>query len=84
MLQEIITYIIIAVAVVLAVQKMYRKLSVKKKKTPSRAVPKKHTSSVLHNCSDCIAACSLRDAVPAVRKEKKEVCETNVKLVKDE
>lgn len=75
MLQEIITYLIIAIAVSLAVWKMYKKLSGKKKKPKQH---KKTTLSAPHNCSDCIADCSLRDAVPAVRQEKEEICETTV------
>jgi hypothetical protein len=75
MLQEIITYIVIAVAVSIAVWKMYKTLSVKKKKPKQH---KKTTLSAPHNCSDCIADCSLRDAVPIVRQENEEICETTV------
>ncbi len=80
MLQEIITYSIVAVAVVLALWKIFKKLSGKKKKPkPYR----KAKSSAPHNCSVCIAECSLRDAVPAMRKENKELCETTVIENKD-
>ncbi len=80
MLQEIITYIIVAVAVGLALWKMYKKLSGKRKKTKQY---RKAPSSAPHNCSDCIADCSLRNAVPAVRQENEELCETTVKKKKN-
>lgn len=82
MVQEIVTYIIIVIAVSISVWKMYRTVSGNKK-------PKKETNfskvtySPQHNCSDCIAECSLRDAVPALRKENEELCETTVLKITD-
>lgn len=76
MLQEIITYIIVAVAVGLALWKMYKKFSGGKRKKSKQV--RKTITSAPHNCSDCIAECSLRDAVPVVRKENEELCETTV------
>ena len=76
MTQEIITYIIVLVAIVLALWKMYIKLSGKKKK--KKEIKNKNTDTSIHNCSDCIAECSLRDAAPILIKENEELCETTV------
>lgn len=77
MVQEIITYIIIAVSVSIALLKMYKTVagSRRTKKTTNYS---KVTYTPGHNCSDCIAECSLRDAVPALRKENEELCESTV------
>ncbi len=78
MLQEILTYLIILIAVGTALWRIYKTLSVKKKKKVTDF--KKETFTLQHDCSDCAANCSIRDAVPKVKQENAEVCETNVKL----
>lgn len=78
MAQEIITYIIITAAVFLALWKMYIKLWGKKLKVKSKTNFQNVTHAPKHNCSDCIAECSLRDAMPVLRKENEELCETTV------
>jgi large-conductance mechanosensitive channel len=80
MLQEIITYIIVAFAVAFAIWKIYKKLAGKKKK---KVIYKDATYTPQHNCSDCAASCTLRDAVPEIRVENKELCETTVVKTKD-
>lgn len=75
MVQEIITYIIIAVAVCITVWKMYKTLAGRKKKNTDFS---KVTYSPQHNCTDCIAECTLRDALPALRKDNEELCESTV------
>ena len=86
MLQEIITYIIIFTAVLISFYRMHKKLSVKKNNNNNNNNNKEakinyQASSYTpqHNCNDCIADCSIRDAVPAIRKRNEEVCETTVK-----
>lgn len=80
MVQEILTYIIIAVAVAIAVWRIYKKLSRSKKKIK----PDKNLKyAPQHNCSDCIASCSIRDAVPEIRSKNEELCDTTVKPAKD-
>ena len=75
MAQEIITYIIITVAVCITILKMYRTLAGRKKRKKNFS---KVTYSPQHNCSDCIAECTLRDALPVLRKDNEELCETTV------
>lgn len=79
MAQEIITYLIIAAAILIAVQKIYRTLSGKKRK--SRINFSKEKFTMVHNCSDCAADCTLRDAIPQVKQENADICETNIKPI---
>jgi len=59
MIQEIITYIIIGSAVTVAVMKLIKKFSRKKRKKNKDLNDEK--STMQHNCSDCSAECILRD-----------------------
>lgn len=79
MIQELITYLIIAAAVYLALWKMYIKLWGKKKlRVKSKTDYQKVSYAPKHNCSDCIAECALRDALPNLREDNEELCETTV------
>lgn len=72
-LQEIITYILIGSAVTIAILKIKKKLGGKKK---TQKVDYKNKSFIMeHNCSDCSADCMLRDAVPTVIQNNKDLCE---------
>jgi large-conductance mechanosensitive channel len=71
MVQEIITYIIIAVAIAVAIRKLYKTLAMERKK--------KENPVTDHNCSDCIADCKIRDASISVKQEKPELCEKTIK-----
>lgn len=75
MVQEIITYIIVALAVGFAGWKIYIKLAGKRRK--KKFDFKKETFSMEHNCSDCAAECILRDS-PALKKRNAGLCETTV------
>ena len=81
MLQEIITYLIIAIAVIWAVVKMYRRIF-KKPGKPSKINFKKDKISMVHNCTDCAAAdCELRDLPQKVIEKNKDKCnESSVPL----
>jgi len=61
MVQEVLTYMIIGLAAMIAILKMAKKLGIKKKKIkhePSKINPAGiHT----HNCTECSADCQLRD-----------------------
>ena len=61
MLQEIITYIIIAVAVFTALWKIVKKLQNKKKKDLSACIVKK--GSMPADCFNCNAECALRQDI---------------------
>ncbi len=67
MTQEIITYIIIAVAVFYSAVKIYRNFSKKK-------IIKTAEEPVNHHCSDCPAECVLRDASSQTVKDNSELC----------
>ncbi len=67
MLQEIITYMIIGSAVTLAVLKIVKRFS--RKKRGKKATGQNTNSGHVHNCSACSAECQLRD-LPRVVKEK--------------
>lgn len=60
MWQEIITYLIIAGAVIVAVLKSRKKFRKKKRQTVNY---KNAVINTNHNCSDCPAECILRDTV---------------------
>lgn len=72
MLQQIITFIIVAFAVFLAVRKTVKKFSKKKKKT--QVDFKNGKFSMQHNCSDCSAECILRDASTSLTKSHPNLC----------
>ena len=73
MLQEIITYMIIGSAVTLAILKMARKLSGKKRNQKINF--KKESMSTQHDCSDCSAECMLRNAAATIIQKNKNLCE---------
>jgi anaerobic selenocysteine-containing dehydrogenase len=79
MMQEILTYLIIAIAAGTAIWRFYKTLSVKKKKKVTDL--KKEKFTMQHNCSDCAAGCTIRNASPTVKQENEEICETNVKPI---
>jgi hypothetical protein len=77
--QEIITYLIVAIAVGIAIWKTVITLTVKKGKSTATDFTKEDFKMV-HDCNDCVADCSLRNAAPRVKNESAEECATNVKL----
>lgn len=74
MLQEIITYLIVAAAVGFSAYKVFKRFY--KKKAP-KVNFKTEKFTMEHNCSDCSAECVLRDLPKAVIKTKSEECDTN-------
>ena len=75
MLQELITFLIVGLAVVIALRKMYKRFSKKKVKS---ADFKKAKLAESHNCSDCSASgCALRDAPRKIIDKSAELCDTN-------
>ena len=81
MIQQVLTYLIIACAAGLALWKIYNKLSGKKRR--KKIDLKKQTFPMKHNCKECIADCILRDS-PAMKRGNSELCETKVvKKAKD-
>jgi hypothetical protein len=77
MLQEILTYLIIAFAAGTAIWKLYITLSVKKRSKKTDFTKEKFT--LQHDCSDCAADCSIRNAAPRIIQENAKICETNIK-----
>lgn len=74
MVQEIITYIIVGIAVALAISKIFGKL-IKPKRKVKKVDFQKNTISMQHNCSDCSAECMLRNTVkPITDSNSKELC----------
>jgi hypothetical protein len=77
--QEIITYLIVAIAVGLAIWKIVTTLTVKKVKNKETDFSKEDFKMV-HDCNDCVADCSLRNATHTLKVEDAGNCETNLKL----
>lgn len=75
MIQEIITFIIVGAAVVLAISKAIKKMSVKKKSV-KKVDFKKDTIKMQHNCSDCSAECMLRNSIKPVTEDNNELCKS--------
>lgn len=75
MVQEVITYLIIAAAFLFAGWKIYKKF--RKKKPKKQADIKSSKISMQHNCSDCVAECILRDAPSSHIINNAEKCDTN-------
>lgn len=73
MIQEIVTYLIVLVAIYLAIKMMVAKL--RKKKQPAKSKTGQQLLSMGHNCSDCSAECVLRDATTSYIKYNKELCQ---------
>lgn len=76
MIQEIVTYIIVGVAVFYALLKIFQKTGIRKKtvKSVNKVNYKKENFTVQHNCSDCSAECMLRNASKPVIEKNKELC----------
>ena len=72
MLQEIITYLLIGSAVTIAILKIAKKLSGKKKR--QKVNSKKESFPKQHDCSSCSAECMLRDAATPVIKNNQDLC----------
>lgn len=79
MLQEIITYLIVAGALLYAVSKFTKRFW--RKKTQAKKVGfKTGKVSMKQNCSDCAADCMLRDAAKEARGKNADLCrKTEVK-----
>lgn len=78
MVQEIITYLIVAVAVVWAALKIYRRIF-KPAKKAKRIDFKKDKITMEHNCTECAAAdCALRDLPRKIIEKNIEECHDNV------
>lgn len=74
MVQEIITFLIVGVAVALAISKTFKKL-MKPKKKVKKADFQKDMVMMQHNCSDCSAECMLRNTVkPMTETINKDLC----------
>lgn len=74
MLQEIITYIIVATAVIVTGYKFYKRFNRKK---PKAIDFQKASLANPHNCSDCAAQCMLRDLPKRSIAKSSEVCDSN-------
>lgn len=74
MLQEIITYLIVGVAVTVAGIKIAKRFS---KKKPKKINFQKDKISMAHNCSDCSAECELRDLPQKVIASNLDECDSN-------
>lgn len=73
MVQEIITYAIVALAVVFAFRKSVKKFS-RKKRPYAKEVSETNTPNAQHKCSDCTAECILRDTVSPAAKNTDTLC----------
>lgn len=72
MTQEIITYIIIALAFGWAGYKIFRKFN--RKKTTKKSSISKKPNFTLHKCDDCSAECMLRNTVKPIRLNEPDLC----------
>ena len=72
MVQEIVTYIIVAAAVAWAGYKIFLKFSRKKPKNELR--DKAPSNVTQHQCDDCIAECILRDTVKPGNVNEESLC----------
>lgn len=73
MVQEIITYLIIALALFFTFLRIRKKFW-KKKKAKKTAVKKEDYIYQQHNCSDCSAECILRDVNSSVLQSNGDLC----------
>ena len=73
MIQEIITFIIITIAVVIAVRKTVKKFR-KRKRSSANANHENESITRLHNCSDCAAECMLRDSISPGQRTEEALC----------
>lgn len=74
MVQEIITYIIVALAVLFVVSKTMKRLKGKKQSAQGTSA-KNVGSNNHHDCSDCSAECMLRDATQITFDKNKDLCD---------
>jgi len=72
MFQEIITYIIIASAFILAGYKFYLKFF--KKKVRNESISLEKSNLKLHKCDDCSAECMLRDTIKPMNLNNQNLC----------
>lgn len=82
MTQTILTFIIIAIAVVVAGMKMGRSLARFWKKKQQAATPSPHNVH-LHNCDECSAECALRDLSKQYIAKNLDQCKPQIKRKSD-
>jgi len=80
MIQEIITYIIVAVAAGVTLFNFYKRF---RKKRVNKEKPDFKTATMQHNCSDCSAECILRDASSTFIENNGELCQKIEKSTSD-
>ncbi len=73
MIQEIITYIIVAAAVVYAFSGILKKLF-RKQKTVQKTDFNTESFTMQHNCSSCSADCMLRNSVKPMKGSNADLC----------
>jgi len=73
MIQEIVTFVIIAFALVIAVRKTIKKFR-KKKRSSVNSNPQNEINNLEHKCSDCLAECMLRDTVSSGQQTEEAFC----------
>lgn len=78
MIQEITTYLIVAVAVAMLFVKARKKIFKKFIKTKESAA-----NAQQHKCPDCTAECILRDASSTFIQNNKELCKKSQNAVSD-
>lgn len=72
MIQELITYVIVAAAVTWAGYKIFLKFSKKKARTKSQF--NNGSKAIQHKCDDCAAECILRDTVNPKNVNEESLC----------
>lgn len=72
MIQEILTYMILGSAVTVAVMKLTKKFSIKKRRKNTDL--KKPKFTMQHNCSECSAECILRNSSKYVLEADPSLC----------
>ena len=73
MVQEILTYTIVALALIVAFRKSVKRFS-RKKTTSANEVLQKKSTKEQHKCADCIAECVLRDTVSPSSEDASTLC----------
>lgn len=71
MLQEIVTYLIVGIAVTVATLKIVARF---KKKKPQKINYQKEKFTMAHDCGSCSADCMLRDATKSVKADNVDLC----------
>ena len=78
MIQEIITYLIIGIAVSIA----FYKIGMKFRKAKKTSAKQTGTTNLEHNCADCVAECMLRDSMKPIDGNDLNLCKkTEIKEV---